>query len=390
MNHEEKRRLRRLFVKLQRAGLDKPRRKTTFMEVAGIEHREVTISKILAFLLCSEEEHGLGDLWARSLMAAAAESDERFGLEAMRVSPTSCTTEVVTANVKRNLRIDVVVESPDFVVGVENKIGASLYNDLEAYAGQVRDMAGDRVPFLLTLTLHNEAVATSEWAASSERAGVALANVTVVNTSADASGKVNSLLKANSANFRAKDVNVTTTYDADSDAVVKATGATVGGFNASFNSAQTDTTVNATAKLINDNSYLAFNSLKVAVNGKVASDADAQTPTWQIGFGNVAANRSTANANVNQTAAVENRKGGIMANGEVNVLSEISDTHANASVGSSANSKSVGLIDGAVNKANAYEKVNSTASVTGANALLSAGRTLNVKSVANNVTQANA
>ena len=107
---------------------------------------------------------------------------------------------------------------------------------------------------------------------------VALANVTVVNTSADASGKVNSLLKANSANFRAKDVNVTTTYDADSDAVVKATGATIGGFNASFNSAQTDTTVNATAKLINDNSYLAFNSLKVAVNGKVASDADATLP----------------------------------------------------------------------------------------------------------------
>ncbi len=219
---------------------------------------------------------------------------------------------------------------------------------------------------------------------------VALANVSVVNTSADASGSVNSLLKANSAHFRANDVNVTASYDADSDAVVKATGATIGGFNGSFNTAQTDTTVSATAKLVNDNSYLAFGNLKVAVSGKVASDADAQTPTWTIGFGNVAANRSTANANVNQTAAVENRRGGIMASGDVNVLSEISDTYANASVGSSANSKSVGLIDGAVNKANAYEKVNSTASVTGANALLSAGRTLNVKSVSNNTTRANA
>ncbi len=219
---------------------------------------------------------------------------------------------------------------------------------------------------------------------------VSLANVGVVVTSSDARGTVRSELIADNANFRSGDVNVTAGYDADSDAVVKATGNTIGGFNGSFNTATTDTRVNATAKLVNDSSYLAFGNLKVVVNGKVASDADAQTPTWSIGFGNVAANRSTANANVNQTAAVENRKGGIMARGEVNVLSQISDTHANATVGSPANSRSVGLIDGAVNRANAYEKVNSTASVTGANALLSAGRTLNVKSVANNTTQANA
>ena len=178
MNHEEKRRLRRLLVKLQRANLDKPKRKATFMEVAGIEHREVTISKILAFLLGSEEGHGLGDLWIRSLMAAAAESDARFDPDALQLSPNSCSTEVVTANVKRNLRIDVVVESPDFVVGIENKIGASLYNDLEAYAGQVRDMAGDRMPLLLTLTLHDEAAVTSEWAVTCDEAGVALTNVT--------------------------------------------------------------------------------------------------------------------------------------------------------------------------------------------------------------------
>ncbi len=178
LNHEEKRRLRRLLVKLQRANLDKPKRKATFMEVAGIEHREVTISKILAFLLGGEEGHGLGDLWIRSLMAAAAESDARFDPDALQLSPNSCSTEVVTANVKRNLRIDVVVESPDFVVGIENKIGASLYNDLEAYAGQVRDMAGDRMPLLLTLTLHDEAAATSEWAVTCDEAGVALTNVT--------------------------------------------------------------------------------------------------------------------------------------------------------------------------------------------------------------------
>jgi hypothetical protein len=159
---DEKRRLRKLLLKLQRANLDKPKRRATFMEVAGIQHREVTISKVLAFLMESEAEHGMGDLWIRSLLEAAANTDERFNLEALQTFPTSCSTEVVTANVERSLRIDIVAETPDLVLGIENKMGASLYNDLEAYAGQVRDMAGGRVPLLLTLTLHDERSATME------------------------------------------------------------------------------------------------------------------------------------------------------------------------------------------------------------------------------------
>ena len=178
MDLDEKRRLRKLLLKLQRANLDKPKRRATFMEVAGIQHREVTISKVLAFLMESEAEHGMGDLWIRSLLEAAANTDERFNLEALQTFPTSCSTEVVTANVERSLRIDIVAETPDLVLGIENKIGASLYNDLEAYAGQVHDMAGGRVPLLLTLTLHDERSATMEWAARCEKHGVALCNVT--------------------------------------------------------------------------------------------------------------------------------------------------------------------------------------------------------------------
>jgi hypothetical protein len=178
LDHEEKRRLRRLFTQAQRANLNKRKRRATFMEVAGIERREVYISRILAFFLDSREDHGLGDLWVRSLLTAVSDTDARFDPDALQTSPSSSSIEVVTANVRRNLRIDVVVETPELVVGVENKIGASFYNDLAAYAGQVRDMAGDRVPLLLTLTLHDEAAATAEWAGKCGEAGVALANVT--------------------------------------------------------------------------------------------------------------------------------------------------------------------------------------------------------------------
>lgn len=178
MNHDEKNRLRKLLLSFQRANINKPKRRKTFMEVAGIGRREVTISKVLAFLTESEAEHDLGDLWIRSLLAAAADTDNRFCPETLQTSPTHCSTEVVTANVKRDLRIDVVAETPELVLGIENKIDASLYNDLAAYAGHLRDMAGDRVPLLLTLTLHAEKTATSKWAARCEKRGVALCNVT--------------------------------------------------------------------------------------------------------------------------------------------------------------------------------------------------------------------
>lgn len=178
MDEGEKRRLRHLLLLLQRARLDAKRRRPTFMEVAGIARREVAVSRILAFLLDSDSEHGMGGLWLRSLLLAASEACPAFDPTEMQVSPASSLTEVVTSNVDANLRIDVVVQTPGLVLGIENKIGASLYNDLGAYAGQVRDMAGDRVPLLLTLTLRDESGATAEWAERCQGTGVALCNVT--------------------------------------------------------------------------------------------------------------------------------------------------------------------------------------------------------------------
>lgn len=178
MEDAELRRMRHLLTLLRRAGLERPKRRKTFMEVAGIERREVTISKILAFLLGSEAEHGLSDLWLRSLLLAASDIDPRFSPDSLQTSPTSAITEVVTASADRNLRVDVVVETPELVLGIENKIDAGLYNDLEAYAMQVREMAGGRMPLLLTLTLHDEASSTTEWGARCEDHGVPLCNVT--------------------------------------------------------------------------------------------------------------------------------------------------------------------------------------------------------------------
>ena len=73
-----------MLRRFQRANLDRPRRKRTFMEVAGIERREVTVSRVLAFLLDTETEHGMSNLWLDSLLSAASESDDRFDPEALQ------------------------------------------------------------------------------------------------------------------------------------------------------------------------------------------------------------------------------------------------------------------------------------------------------------------
>ncbi|MBQ6585703.1 MAG: PD-(D/E)XK nuclease family protein, partial [Coriobacteriales bacterium] len=175
MNEEEKQQLRDLLISLQLANLNKPRRKPTFMEVAGIECREISVSKILAFLLDTEAEHGMGDLWLQSLLLAASDVNPAFSPSSMQIAPSSSQTEVATDN---NLRIDVVVETPDLVLGIENKIDAGLYNDLGEYAGKVRDMAKHKTPLLLTLTLHDERSKTGKWASRCHGIGVELCNVT--------------------------------------------------------------------------------------------------------------------------------------------------------------------------------------------------------------------
>ena len=176
MEKQELERMRRMLTLLQRSSLGAPKRRRTFMEVAGIQKREITISRILAFLLDTESEHGMDELWLRSLLSAAC--DPELDCSGLQLAPTSCSTEAVTANVQQDLRIDVVVETPDVVVGIENKVDATLYNDLGVYAGHLSLIADSRSAVLLTLTLRDESDSTGKWTDTCNEQGVTLRNVT--------------------------------------------------------------------------------------------------------------------------------------------------------------------------------------------------------------------
>jgi hypothetical protein len=97
------------------------------MQIAGYPHYENVCSNILAFFLEPTKEHGLDDLVLKGLVAAAGENPDDIDFERAKVD-----REVGTEDRKR-LDLIVSVNEGEFVIGIENKIGAPLYNDLEAY-----------------------------------------------------------------------------------------------------------------------------------------------------------------------------------------------------------------------------------------------------------------
>ena len=107
----------------------------TLMEIADFPRWENVYSNILAFLLDSRNPHKFGLLFIRSLMEIYSDRCPP-GWPMEGVDPKDIR---VTQNVERearttnNKRVDIIVKCDDFVVCIENKIWAKLYNDLGEY-----------------------------------------------------------------------------------------------------------------------------------------------------------------------------------------------------------------------------------------------------------------
>jgi hypothetical protein len=113
------------------------KRQKTLLEIARFPGREIPYSNILAFLLDpNEEEHGLEDLILRSILQAANETDLLKTLPARRVKVTR---EDPT---EENKRIDIVVETESFLLGIENKIFADTQNPFKEYSEHLKKKAG--------------------------------------------------------------------------------------------------------------------------------------------------------------------------------------------------------------------------------------------------------
>src|SRR5690349_13315614 len=100
--------------------LPKARQKPkTLLEISRYPHRENVASNILEFFFCPTEDHCLGSLVLRSLLSLV---DSQF--DADLAADLTIQREALTSG---GNRLDILAESSDLVVGVENKIFASGY-----------------------------------------------------------------------------------------------------------------------------------------------------------------------------------------------------------------------------------------------------------------------
>lgn len=104
--------------------LPKEIRSESIFDIAGYPHYENVASNILAFFLNPNNEHGLGQLILSSLLNLAAASETNQ-------NNVQVNREVYTIN---GGRLDILIETDNQLIGIENKIYHYLANDLKDYS----------------------------------------------------------------------------------------------------------------------------------------------------------------------------------------------------------------------------------------------------------------
>lgn len=123
------------------------KRTRTFMEISGYPHYENVSSNILKFYLDPNNEHGLKDLVLNSLVHTV-DKDFKFDTEFEKIE---ILREMGTNN---GNRLDLLIRTEKFVVGIENKIFHYLHNDLEDYKNTVKSYCYDsQKPICMVLSL---------------------------------------------------------------------------------------------------------------------------------------------------------------------------------------------------------------------------------------------
>lgn len=103
------------------------KREKTFIEVCSPPRFEEVCSRLWRFFLDPNEVHKLGTLFLESLLKLSNHTDLAEKCDGIGINVKN---EEHTVEQKR---IDIFIVAPKFVIGIENKIDAKLYNDLKAY-----------------------------------------------------------------------------------------------------------------------------------------------------------------------------------------------------------------------------------------------------------------
>lgn len=143
------------YLKLLQAyqALPSTKQRTSIFDISGYPHYENVCSNVLAFFLDPEKEHGLGDLILSSLLKLAQHPQEQS------IGAASIEREFST---NAGGRLDILIRTDGFVIGIENKIFHHLNNDLDDYQSTLKSQSKDSLTIVgVVLSLHPVAPAES-------------------------------------------------------------------------------------------------------------------------------------------------------------------------------------------------------------------------------------
>lgn len=136
------------FVALLEKFLRLPKRNNdpTFMEICrmGGDRFEERCSQVLRFFLSPGAPHKLHGLMITSFLEAIGANDV-----AVAPGQVDVKTEEITSDGKR---LDITVVTDSFVIAIENKIDASLYNPLESYARYIKETYPGKTHYFIVLS----------------------------------------------------------------------------------------------------------------------------------------------------------------------------------------------------------------------------------------------
>ena len=123
----------------------------TFFDVSGFPHYENVISNILAFFFDTNEEHGLKDLWLKSLLDCY---NEKAGTS---FQPSNVEEIEREHSTEENKRLDIIISTDDTVIAIENKIYATPYNPFDMYHREILNCySGEKQIIEILLSLNKE------------------------------------------------------------------------------------------------------------------------------------------------------------------------------------------------------------------------------------------
>jgi hypothetical protein len=125
--------------------------KPTFLEVMEVNWKELIYSRVLAFLFDSQQSHQFGDLFLRTLLEVYYEKIcnssglDHLNSDLLTILKRVLENNITTLSVKKEentdnkKRIDIVIRTEDLIISIENKISASIQNDLSEYNRHITD-----------------------------------------------------------------------------------------------------------------------------------------------------------------------------------------------------------------------------------------------------------